>query len=223
MTDTAIQKVLDRLNSGSCENIIIRPISRQVSWGLLWEDEDIHQRRGYEYFFVRVGRIFVAAVFWMGQEEMHWYVDSCYRGRRVLAAPLRKTILPFIFSRHQIEKQQCNIATGNFAVPSAKLARKVGFRCVCVKDDKRKFALHRRNVGKFSNQPNYRASKSDLLALELEARRALRSVRVVFDRLRIQHARQFDAGAFIEQRQGMEDMLTDKLDFIEQKLWRFKK
>ncbi len=201
MTDESIQLVLDRVNSGAHTDIIIRQIGKRVWWGYAWgetdngyEGEGRIQEKGYEFYFVQAkDRRFAAAVFRMGANEMHWYVDPEYRGKGILVEPLRKIILPFIFKLHFDEaEQEARIEAGRFAKFSAKLARKVGFRCVSTDGDKRKFVIKRRDVQRFRNRSWPRTTVEDLSEMETQLKRATRALMMIIDALHVRHFSPFE-------------------------------
>lgn len=219
MTDTAIQSVLDNLNGGKLDDIIVTAIRKDVSWGYVWDGinerevaEGLTRERGFEFFFVRAkdGK-FAAAVFRMGAEEMHWYVTEEYRGRGILVEPLRKVILPFIFKRYEENTQAGNIEDGPCARFSAKLARKVGFKCVSVKDGQRKFVLRRQNVPAYRSTTPRRPKEEDFRALQRQTNLAYRFTGMVFDRLRVQHLKDFKGALLLEDQ--VEDSLNRAMDY----------
>lgn len=197
MTDEAILSILDRLNSGEHEDIIISPIGRDVWWGFVWGKaengympEGCIQEKGFEFFFVRAGDSkFAAAVFRMGPDELHWYVAAPYRRRGILVKPLRKTILPFVFKVHGEDQQEANVDTGPNATYSTKLARKAGFRRIASREGKRKFVIKRKNLAEFLpllEQP--RLNESELGEMDRRVNKLRRSARMILDLLRVKHS-----------------------------------
>jgi hypothetical protein len=202
MTDKAIQDVLDRLNSGKHNDIVNRPIAKNVWWGYVWGETDQGygpegqiQNKGFEFYFVKAkDNRFAGAVFRMGANEMHWYVDEKYRGKGILVGPLRNIILPFIFRLHADEnEQEAGIEPGPFSKISTKLARKVGFRCVEEKDGRKKFVLKRKRAAdlKLKNRPKMKVM--ELRALEDQTKKAFRQVRMIIDKLKVKQFDPFEA------------------------------
>jgi len=201
MTNESIKKILDRINSGKHDDVIIAPISNDVWWGYVWgeteqgyEPEGFIQEKGHEFYFVKAkdGK-FAAAVFRMGMSEIHWFVGEKYRRKGLLVEPLRKTILPFIFSVHaNIDQQEANIERGADAKYSAKLARKIGFCCVSTKDGDKKFVIRRKNVVKFVSSRRLQPKETEFKALKRQMQIAVRTSGMVLDRLRVQHAKDLE-------------------------------
>jgi hypothetical protein len=174
--------------------------------------ESLTRERGFEFFFVRAkdGK-FAAAVFRMGPDEMHWYVAEKYRGRGMLVEPLRRVILPFIFKRYESDTQAANVAKGPCAQFSVELALRVGFRRVSVKDGKKRFVLHRQNVLKYRATTRIRPQKGDFRSLQRQTNLAYRFTGMVFDRLRVQHRKDFKGALLLEDQ--VEDSLNRVMDY----------
>lgn len=222
MTDDQIQQALDRMNAGKADDVILRPISRDVWWGNVWCDPVNVQTEGYEFFFVRKSKLFVAAVFRMGRDEMHWYVSPTHRGQGVLGKPLKQTILPFIFVHHDEKSLECSVTDGPFATASERLARKVGFRPNGEDGPDRYFSMKRPARLREFKLPRFAPSLADIEALDRETQRALRSVKKITDRLRLQHEGNSDAPAYRDFSDGLEAMLGEVADFADKMEWKLK-
>lgn len=220
MTDDQIQQALDRLNVGKADDIILRPISRDVCWGNVWCDPVNVQRDGYEFFFVRKRGEFVAAVFRMGRDEMHWYVSPNHRGKGVLVKPLNRTILPFIFVHHGEQLLECSVTDGPFAMASERLARKVGFRPNGEDGPDRYFTMKRPARLREFMLPRVAPSLADVEALDRETQRALRSVKIITDRLRLQHEGNSDAPAYGDFLENLEGTLGQVAEYADHMRWK---
>ena len=218
MTNESIQKILDRLNGEKHDDIIIAPIGKNAWRGYVWgeteqgyEMEGDIQDKSYEFYFVKAkdGK-FAAAVFRMGFNEMHWFVSENYRKHGLLVRPLKKTILPFIFKLHRkYDQQEASIERSPHAKFSAKLARKVGFRCVLIKDGSRKFVIRRENVAKFVSRIRYGPTENELSALKRQIQITFRSLAMVGDRLRLQHPGDYDDERIVVLKEHMSDVFND--------------
>lgn len=201
MTNETIQLLLDALNGGVAPEIIIRPIGKKVWWGFVWPPQPAGQARclqegGYEMFFVQAAKgEFVAAVFWHGPEELHWYVAEKARRKGIFVKPLRAVILPFIFHRHKCEKQSCSVECWvEHKEASMKLAKRVGFQEVSSDDEKTQFEIRADEVSSYQKMPRLELAPSDLEQLKLEAELSIRSVRMVIDNLRVRFAEHITEG-----------------------------
>jgi hypothetical protein len=192
MTNETLQGLLDAFNGGVAPEIIIRPIGKKVWWGFAWmPSSGAHgghqQEAGYEMFFVQAAKgEFVAAVFWHGPDELHWYVTEKHRRKGILVKPLRTVILPFIFHRHHRPKQRCSVeARLEHQEASTKLAKRVGFREVSGEQGKRQFEMRADDAAPLEAIPRSKPTAEELEQLWGEAERGLRSVRMAIDRLEI--------------------------------------
>ena len=138
-------------------------------------------------FFVQATKgEFVAAVFWHGPEELHWYVAEKARRKGILVKPLRTVILPFIFHRHKCEKQSCSVECWvEQREASAKLAKRVGFREVSGEQGKRHFEMRAAEASPLQAIPRSKPTSEELEQLRGEAERDLRSLRMAIARLEI--------------------------------------
>lgn len=192
MTKEDIQSLLDSLNGGGAPEIIIRPIGKKVWWGFVWMPSSgahsgYRQEGGYEMFFVQAAKgEFVAAVFWHGPDELHWYVTEKHRRKGILVKPLQSAILPFIFHRHQRPKQGCSVdAWVEQREASAKLAKRAGFREVPGEQGKLQFEMRADDAAPLQAIPRSKPTAEELEQLRSEAEQGLRSLRMAIDRLEI--------------------------------------
>lgn len=169
-------------------------------------------------FFVQAAKgEFVATVFWHGLEELHWYVAEKARRKGILVKPLRTVILPFIFHRHKCEKQSCSVECWvEHKEASMKLAKRVGFQELSSDDEKTRFEIRADEVSSYQKMPRLELAPSDLEQLKQEAELSIRSLRIVFDKLRVRFADHPDKKKLENLRSDFDCCVVSEMrDFIE--------
>ena len=195
MTDEAIRLIIERLNYGNHDDIILGAIGKDVCWGFVWGETEQGlepggriQTKGYEFFFIKSpDKGFVAAVMRGGSAEMHWYVLEKHRGKGILRRALKGMTLPFIFERYPHDEQEVSVARGKYATKSERLARSVGFKSVSFKDGVRKFVIRRDQVRQFKPVGPVRVTEAEAQRVESEVERVIRPTRMILDSLRVKN------------------------------------
>jgi len=196
-----IVEILDRLNSGPCDDVIITEIGRATWWGYVWGPTiygyacpDYVQHTGHEFFFVKAdAKNFAAAVLFMGPNELHWLVLPRYRGKGILVEPLKRVILPFIFKRN--ENQPNQMATLDLKLPhakhSARLAEKVGFQRMDETDTQYIYRIDRAAVPQYKQHRRPKITAEQAAQLETEIDAGIRSLGMTLDTIRVKHSHPF--------------------------------
>ena len=197
MTDEDIDSLLEQLNLGDATDVIIAPIGKRVWWGFFYEPIDISLKtqnmtpeKGREFFFVKsASGKFVAAVFYMGRSELHWFVSKRHRRKKILANPLKNIILPFIFAYHEQDEQKATVRLSNpSAFHSAKLAKRVGFQKIESSDGEDIYEMKRELVNKYILPQRRKNISTEVQDLKNQAHLHLRALRMILDSYQVKYA-----------------------------------
>jgi hypothetical protein len=229
MTDKTIQKILNRINRGARE-IITTQIGMNVWWGFAWGGGirgywlNGVETEGNEMFFIKApdGK-FGAAILRMGPHEMHWYVTPRYRRMGLLIEPVKKTVLPFIFSHHGVQQQSGSVELGRqFAEASVKVAERTGMHEVERTDEKVVYRIEHGQAEAFRRFSFPTGTAEELEQLRNEALVKYRALRMVFDQVRVRyvaHMKPEKVDCIINK---LEDKKLDLIDIIEDAKWSIK-
>jgi RimJ/RimL family protein N-acetyltransferase len=218
MTDKSINRIIRRLNTSVASEVIRRQIGENVWWGYAWGTKDQGynkhhvQEEGYEMFFIKAddGK-FAAAVHRMLAGELHWYVTPKYRGKGLLIKPLKEVILPFIFATYHWDSQRGTLDPHRkYAVPSAKVAERVGFKHVSDTDEGKRETVKKYNP--FGFPP---ATEQDLVELRNRVPKLARQARMLFDQVRVRFSNRINKEKLEYVEHEIDSFTIDLIDIIE--------
>jgi len=227
MRDETIRRIIQRLNSGRHGNIIVAPLTKRISWGYVWnqkvkksEQEYAIPETGSEFYFVKAADgVFAAAVYWMGCNQIHWYVRKKYRGKGLLPRQLKRTILPFIFHSHgNQERQELTIEPGRFVKHSERIALKVGFEFTSERDRVRKYTLMRQNVLKFAKPAKIQINEENFREIREQTLGAFRATRMTIGGMRVLGIVEIDYTQLSDIQEQIEDALRRIMNFTEHEM-----
>lgn len=226
MTDETITRVLQRLNRNNASDVIIARIGDNVWWGFVYgETPSGHfsspceiQEEGDEFFFVKAkdGK-FAGAVYWMGPDEMHWFVAEPYRGRRLLLDPLKKSILPFVFARDPNRPtQRCSVDLQRpCAAHSLRLAKRSGFKSVESSEERIVFEVSRNSVPRYKLRKQPKSPPSETVRISRLIRLSFRAIHMALDGYRVGSGAHLDCREVLEAKQSLRNARLDVLSCLE--------
>lgn len=102
MKDQDIENLIDSLNNTTInEKVFISPLSKTVDLAKVWRKEPEDERSSYSslwfYFIKNDNGEYVAAVYDMGQEDLHVFVKETHRKKGHLSRAIHTVIMPHLY------------------------------------------------------------------------------------------------------------------------------
>ena len=191
MEEKYLKSLIRKLNRNNSNELIhLRALSSNVEYAKVWIDKprlskNVSSLNGpYSFYFIKnEGGIYVANVLDMGS-DLHWFVDTKYRGKGYLTKALKEIILSHLFQNRN--EQRITIDSSQISDKNLKASENVAISLGFKKVNDKEFLLSGDNyyvdhyidgfnipmtedkIDQFKNRIKYLAQSLEIIKSEIE-------------------------------------------------------